>query len=336
MTRAASLVLMFTLGCGARTGLEDEAAPLPDGAVMECERSEDCDDGIECTVEQCVRGRCVREANAALCGNETACLRATCDLNEGCQMSTVSCDDGVECTVDRCDPEGGCEFVPDRNRCPISQRCDPTVGCVASALIHDTTTLFDVDLPSGTVTPITPTNPSLTDIALAPDRTLFAVDFTAIYRLDETNGSVSLVSEEQPDLVALEVGPDGRLYAAALGPEVFRVDVGTGATQVVAGLPRGLVASGDIAFVGDRMLITVTDTPRSETIPDGLVEVDLFTSTGRLLGSTGVPCIWGLAAFGPELFGFSCTGLLLRIDPMTGASEVLADLGLRIGGAAAR
>ena len=112
--------------------------------------------------------------------------------------------------------------------------------------------------------------------------------------------------------------------------------IGRDVADVVARLPAGWVASGDIAFVDGRMLVTATDVPSSETGSDQLVEIDLAAGTARLLGPTGYPCIWAVAAFGPTLYGFTCAGDLLRIDPFTGAAERLRSLGLRIGGAAAR
>jgi hypothetical protein len=114
------------------------------------------------------------------------------------------------------------------------------------------------------------------------------------------------------------------------------MELETGASAVVATLPTGWVASGDIAFVDGRMLVTITDMAASETADNQLAEIDLKTGTARILGPTGFPCIWGVAAFGSLLYGFTCHGALIRIDAMTGRGELLRELGLRIGGAAAR
>jgi len=126
------------------------------------------------------------------------------------------------------------------------------------------------------------------------------------------------------------------LFGAGQNDRIVAMDRDTGTSDVVARLPEGWVASGDIAFVDGRMLVTATDVPSSEIGSDQLAEIDLSRGTARLLGPTGFPCIWALAAFGPTLYGFTCHGDLLRIDPFGGAAERLRTLPLRIGGAAAR
>ncbi len=333
-----STIVVAAFGCGSSTGLEDDPRELtlPDGEVPECRDHAACEDGVSCTVNRCEAGRCTQEIDEESCATGSVCRIGRCDLAVGCVSTAVSCDDGVACTVDSCADPDGCAHDPDPSLCPISHRCDLVRGCVAQALIHDSSALYQVDLPSGDFTRLTSLPARLTDIALASDRRLYGVNFESVYEVDERLGGVRPLFPSPGALVALEEGPRGVLFGAGQDDRIVAMDRTTGTTDVVARLPTGWVASGDIAFVDGRMLVTATDVPSSETGSDQLVEIDLATGTARLLGPTGYPCIWAVAAFGPTLYGFTCSGDLLRIDPFTGAAERLRSLGLRIGGAAAR
>ena len=82
------------------------------------------------------------------------------------------------------------------------------------------------------------------------------------------------------------------------------------------------------------IVVTVTDgTPNSA---DTLLSIDLTTMTTTLVGSTGFPCVWGLATYGTQLFGFTCQGHILEIDPATAHSTILASPGNYFCGATQR
>lgn len=325
-------------GCGSSTGLDIDPAELalPDGASPECRSAADCEDGVSCTEDRCVAGSCTQRIDELLCETGSVCQVGRCDPTTGCVATAVSCNDGIPCTVDSCSDPDGCAHEPDASLCPISHRCDVVRGCVAQALIHDSNALYQVDLPSGDFTRLTALPARLTDIALASDRRLYGVNFTSIFEVDERLGGVRPLFPSPGALVALEEGPGGVLFGAGQDNRIVAINLEAGTSEVVAELPGSWVASGDIAFVEGRMLVTATDVPSAESGSDQLAEINLATGTARLLGPTGFPCIWAVAAFGPTLYGFTCNGDLLRIDPFTGAGERLRSLGLRIGGAAAR
>ena len=333
-----TLLSLALAGCGARTGLNEDPAllVLPDGEVPECLVSADCADEVACTLESCELGHCARRVDPEACTTGSVCSVGHCDSVAGCSSRPVSCGDGVACTVDSCTDPDGCRHEPDESLCPISHRCDPVRGCVAQALIHDSFALYQVDLPSGDYTRLTSLTARLTDIALGSGRRLFGVNFSSVFEVDEHTGTVRPLFPSPGALVALEEGPGGVLFGAGQDDRIVAMDRTTGASHVVAHLPAGWVASGDIAFVDGRMLVTATQVPSAEVGSDMLAEIDLSTGSARLLGEIGYPCIWAVAAFGPTLYGFSCHGDLLRIDPFTGLSEHLRSLPLRIGGAAAR
>ena len=345
--------LLGLAACGARTGLPGEPPPPVDAFVADapvdagpldaaardafsgCTSDSECDDGVECTLDRCVDGRCAPRTDDTRCAPSSICETGRCDRRMGCVFEPVRCADRTECTVDSCDPAMGCVSTPDDGLCPISHRCEVDRGCVAQAIIHDNRALFQVDLPSGVVRRIAGTmGIGFTDIALALDRNLYATDFFRIYLVDDLAGPVPILPTA-PNSVGMEHGLDGRLYLAAPN-QIVAIDLETGVQEPVASLPRGWVTSGDIATVEGRMLVTVTDEPFAETGFNQLAEVDLERGVSRILGPVGYPCVWGLAPFGPELYGFTCNGDLLRIDPFSGEAEFLRDLDLQVGGAAAR
>ncbi len=328
-------------GCGARTGLDEvwRDGGTFDAPPPECFHDQDCDDGIACTHDRCRAQRCEHQGMDSACDDGLFCSGPErCDLVNGCVSAPPSCDDGVACTDDACDESmAGCTHTPNDASCPVSYRCDATRGCVARALVHDPDALYDVDLPSGDLHRIAPTDVSLTDIALDPDGRLFGVNRSSLFQIDIATGHAHWIVDLTDRLVALEVAPDGSgLYGAGVR-SIARLDPDTGAVTRVGGFPPGWSASGDIAFIAGRLYVTATQTPNSRTEPDSLFEAALDGSAATRVGDVGVPCVWGLAPFGDTLYGLTCNGQLVRIDVATGAGRVLrAGLRVEIGGAAAR
>jgi hypothetical protein len=122
-------------GCDDGQGEEPhDAAPDSDAVAAECERDEDCDDGLECTSEYCESGRCRRDTDDQLCDDGDPCNGTeTCQIHRGCEPGEpILCDDRINCTVDSCNPETGrCVSVPEDSRCPNGHLCDPSLdGCV--------------------------------------------------------------------------------------------------------------------------------------------------------------------------------------------------------------
>lgn len=334
VVRAATLfVLSLALACGSKTPLEDYDFEI-DGSAPECFRAQDCTDGVSCSVAECVRGTCTYRADDEACALGLQCSAQRCDLASGCVSDPVRCDDGIECTVDACEEPLGCAHQPDDRLCPVSTRCDAEVGCVARAFVHDEGGLWSVDLPSGRSERVA-NFPVFTDIALGPDGTLYAVDFAGIYTYDRFRGFAELIIPTARELVALDIGPDGALYGAALDDEVVRYEIESGRQEVIGRFPPGWVSSGDIAFVGSRLLATISNNPASMTATNALCEI-MPDGRGEIIGMLGQTCLWGLAAFGSDLYGFSCGGELYAIDSERGTIRLLTAFGFPARGAAAR
>lgn len=107
--------------CGALERCDPVADPT-DGCVSsgECATADDCDDGVACTVDDCVVGNvCEYRPNDALC---TADRR--CHTGYGCFRF-------VECSVD-----ADCADAPE-NFCDGISRCDPEFDCQPPAALRD-------------------------------------------------------------------------------------------------------------------------------------------------------------------------------------------------------
>jgi hypothetical protein len=342
-----SCLSALLLACGARSELiappRDDAAQtaLLDAAVdarARCRSDLECDDRIDCTADRCVlsTGQCTHSADDRRCEDGLFCTGVErCAIDRGCVTTPVQCADSVSCTNDRCDEaRRQCVHAPDDSLCPISHRCDESEGCLARAFAHGSTGLYEVLLPAARVRAIAPVRVSLTDIALHPDRTLYGIGASGLYRVDPDTGATESVLALPLPFASLDATQDGQLFAAA-GSTLYRIDIAAGGAVAVAEFPPGLESSGDLAVLEGRLLATArTD---MTTTDDTLVELHTDRSApARVIGQLGTGCVWGLAAFGPTLYGFSCMGQVLRIDPSTGRATTLALSSYRFYGATAR
>ncbi len=337
--RFLGLFVVLLSGCGAKSALSiDRPDAGPDADLRVCLGDRECDDGIECTSDACTRGRCVNEPRSELCVDAVFCNGVErCEVGRGCVSEPIDCSDGIDCTMDGCnEDEGACVHEGDNSLCPISHRCDLDRACVARALVHDSGALFDVDVPSGDVHFIASTDVSLTDLALHPDGRLFGIDGFSLFSVDESNGRARWIADTSERMVALEVGPDRMLYGAG-DSTIVRIDPTRGTSERLGAFPASWQASGDIAFVDGRLLVTGTNAPFDRSVSDVLFEVPLDGAAPTMIGAVGFACIWALAPIGETLYGLTCNEQLLEIDAQSAAGRVIrAGLGIEVSGAAAR
>lgn len=362
--RAALLVAALTLGCGARTALivdetESDAitvdsasdvvtdsatdteidsgvdAPLTD---VGCATDFECDDGVSCTRDVCelAVGRCRNIPENVRCDDGLFCTGTeTCDPTRGCVTTPRACADPVACTEDVCDESRReCLHQPNDALCPISHGCDVMLGCQARAIAHTRTELYEIRLPAGVISKIGPTGDVLTDIALHPTGTLYGVTSAGLCVVELKSGKCGSITSLSGSPVGLDAAPDGTLYGAA-GSIVYSINRTTGLTTTVARFPPSLQASGDLAFLSTGRLLG-TARGAGAGGDDSLVEFDLKTATSKSLGKTGFNCIWGLAAYGPTLYGLTCEGRVLFIDPVTAKATELSRISVEFWGATAR
>jgi len=259
----------------------------------------------------------------------------------GC-TSDSECDDGGACTVGMCASDHTCTYTHTDMQCGVSQACTPT-GCEQRAWAQDPSTLYDVRLPSCTIRTVGPTMATLTDVALSPTNTLWGVTFDQLALVDTTTGSAIALNAVAAGMNGADFGPDGTLYVSG-GSFVGTVAPLQSTLQVpvetnVATFPDGFISSGDIAFVGSRLVATAMPASSSPILmeaPNSLVGFDLDAGTTAVIGPVGFPCVFGLASYGSVLYGFTCKGAIIQIDTTTGAGTLVANVGIAFAGASAR
>ena len=245
-------------------------------------------------------------------------------------------DDGIACTHDICPQNHFCEHVPDDSLCPPGLRCSSLVGCDAFAYVTTTKDLLEVQLPSGASRTLANGFLFFGDLGLAPDGTLYAAySLGQLEKVDRARGSISpFVDLGLPELTGLDVASDGTIYVSA-SSTVYRVALGTPGLLVhVADLPPPWKSSGDLAVFGGQILVSVKQGLGDTS--DALVLVNPIAGTSLVLGTIGYRCVYGLAAFGPTLFGFTCEGRVITIDARTGTGTPVTSMPVSFTGATAR
>lgn len=325
--------------CGSRTELDPapiDASPYVD-LSLECRSDLDCVDPIRCTEERCngAPGRCQRRERHDRCNDGVFCNGVEqCDAELGCAPGADPCSDGIECSEDSCDEASrGCFHEPVDTLCPPSHRCDLERGCVPHLLVHDPMRVYELEPSSFELTLLTTVATNLTDIAVSERNELYGVDSGGqVLLIDPRTGSLtSLAQAPLPGLNGMDIAPDGSLYLSG-GSSVFRFEGGN--LNPVATLPSRNISSGDIVVMDDgRFLVTARST--DVLSDDVLVEID-STGSARIVGSIEFTCVFGLAILQGELFGFTCSGQVLRIDPASAASELVTRVDAGLWGAAGR
>ena len=111
----------------------------------DCGPPEGCDDGIACTVDDCIDNQCVHTPSDELCDDDNNCTLDKCGEGSGCLNVHFDCPPGYVC-----DPQGDepCVYCPDLND-------DGTLGAFELANLlgswgpcdpFDNCVIFDVDL----------------------------------------------------------------------------------------------------------------------------------------------------------------------------------------------
>jgi len=156
--------------------------------------------------------------------------------------------------------------------------------------------LFLIDWDENTITLIAEYDFAVSDLAVAPDGTLYAINSENIFIIDPETGEASLVaSHDFPAANSLYIDPLGRAYIAGFQTsEIALLDLQTGATQTLAELPGfSATAEGDLAFHDGVLWVAAAN--------NSLVAIDPFT--GEILNEVehGLLGVEGLSS-GPAGF----------------------------------
>jgi hypothetical protein len=223
--------------------------------------------------------------------------------------------------------------------------CTTTSSCF-TVYAHSDTVLYSVDLQSKTLTVVGPFNAPIvgsgsdaepdpmTDLAVAPDNTIYLTSETHLYTASPSDGhvtSIGTLSACGSKAVALTTTPDGRLWTGDFSGKLCQIDTTTNPPTVMAPLAMGsnTALSGDFAAVSNG---TVFGTAYRLADPSGsgtqannlLVTIDMTTGAVTEIGSTGFPKLFGVAFAQGQVFGFTHdgTGRVVTIDPTTGSGTL--------------
>jgi hypothetical protein len=216
------------------------------------------------------------------------------------------------------------------------QGCGGLSNCY-SVYAHSNDTLYVVDLMAKTLQRIgsfaAPNNDVITDLAVAPDNTIYVISNTAIYTADATDGHVTKIGSLAAcgtKGVALTTTPAGEIWTGDFSGALCKIDVSTSPPTVSAPvtMQNGMALAGDLVAVGDGTVYGTAYKLSDQTTQQSniLVTIDLPTGAVHMMGPTGYPKLFGTSFAQDGVIGFTHdgTGHVISIDPMTGAATPFA------------
>ena len=172
--------------------------------------------------------------------------------------------------------------------------------------------LGTVDVSTGSVNVIGNMGRVMTDIAFDPTGNLYGIDFGSLYSINKTNGASTFIGNFGTSLNSLVFASDGTLFAA--NTSLYTINVSTGAATVVGNGGYAYNSSGDLAFIGNDLML-------SSCCGDSLVKLDKSTGVGSLVGNIGYGGVYGLASDNNvNLYGIAGTSVI-SINTSTGAGS---------------
>lgn len=212
---------------------------------------------------------------------------------------------------------------------------------------HSRDTLYTFSPYTNTVTEVGPFTvagggeaPFMLDLAVDSEGTIFTSSDDRLWRVDPATAEIAEVGDfglGSEQLFALSFltpseSPDGSemLVGATNEGAYYEVDRNTADTTFLGQYPEGWSSSGDIVSIAG--LGTFATLRREDFSSDVLARI-LFASDGTSTvtvvgavrdGSQDFTQLFGLGFWGRNMFGFSNSGQLIRIDPETGEGEVVS------------
>lgn len=221
----------------------------------------------------------------------------------------------------------------------VQPGCQGVTNCY-SVYAHSNDTLYLVDLSAKTIETVGPFNAPnadvLTDLAVAPDNTLWVISSTKLYTASATDGHVTLVGSLAAcgnRGVALTTLPNGELWTGDFKGALCRIDTTTNPPTVMPAVTMGsgLALSGDLVAIGNGTVYgtayKLSDASGSGTqVNNLLVTINLQTGAVTQLGSTGYPKLFGTSFANNQVMGFTHdgTGRVVSISPTTGVGTLYA------------
>ena len=157
----------------------------------------------------------------------------------------------------------------------------------------------------------------LTDIAFAPNGTLYGVSFTTFYKLNKTTGRATPIGSLGVNGInALAFNKSGKAIAASFRQTgFFTINVNTG-RATPAGSNGGYLSAGDFTYSGNHLYFSTSN--------QLLVDYNLTTNK-HLAHPDHIVNLYGLVVpAAGQLYGFAGT-TLYRLNPSTGAGTAVTN-----------
>lgn len=211
-----------------------------------------------------------------------------------------------------------------------------SAGCY-TVYAHSDHTLYSIDLMAKMLVTVGPfkapkgpsgNEDSITDLAVAPDNTIYVISKTQLYTASPTDGHVTVVGPVTvcgQDNVALTTTPDAKLFVGDFKGAFCEIDITVKPPMVrqIGMLGNNLALSGDLVGVADGTVYGSAYNLTDATTANNNILVKLDTTTGQVksvVGATGFPKLFGISYALGQVFGFTHDGSgdVVTIDPKTG------------------
>jgi hypothetical protein len=220
---------------------------------------------------------------------------------------------------------------PPEDAAPADARIAPPDVAVPAVTmwVHTADTLYRMDDATLSLTLIglfgTPASDGITDLAVAPDGTLYGISETKLYVIDDTTGVATYIADV-PGLsnVGLTFLPDGTLLATDQAGGVRSVNTTTGQVTEIGVFGGGYATAGDLVAVVDGTLYAISDEGPvgDEFTNNWLLTVDPTTGMASPVGQIGFGGVFGAAYANGHVYAFTRDGDVIEIDRVTGAGSL--------------
>src|SRR5262249_39701339 len=152
---------------------------------------------------------------------------------------------------------------------------------------------------------------------------LYGVSYTALYQINKNTGHATYIGNiPGTSNVGLTFLAAGDLLASDADGEVKRINAATAMSTDVGNFQNGLSTAGDLVAVSDGTMYGVSATnPGGSNASSNNVLIRVDTSTGHAtpVGPIGFGDVLGLAYVSSKVIGFTQSGKIIQINPLTGA-----------------
>lgn len=174
-----------------------------DGVDCMCMNQQACEDGIDCTIDECdANFGCTHRPDNSMCNTDELCMSFTCDPNQGCVSEPVNncCGNGIIEGLETCDDgnltnEDGCSSI-----------CRVELSCPESCVVLNT-----VRLPQSQHIPMNALGYDRFGSSLAANEDYMVVGAIERDEYRQNNGSVYVYKRQNNEWVYMQKlrAPDG-------------------------------------------------------------------------------------------------------------------------------